>query len=76
MLTGVKNDREQQKIRRSVKTYSPPTPRTLRAAESFAKRAERAGRTLLLILVPVENHNNNNNKNPAQGRRLTPSLPI
>ena len=74
MLTGVKKDREQQKTRCSVKTYPPPTPRTLRAAESFAKRAEHAGRTLLLLLVPVENHNNNNNKNPAQGRRLTPSF--
>ena len=53
---------------------TPPTPRTLRAAESIAKHAELAGRVLLLLLVPAENHNNSNSKNLAQGRRLTPSF--
>ena len=63
-----------KKIGAASKLTPPPTPRTPRAAESIAERAEPAGRTLLLLLVPVENHNNNNNKNPAQGRRLTPSF--
>ena len=77
MLSGVKIDREQQKIWRSVKTYPPPTPRTLRAAESSAERAELAGRTLLLLLVPVENHNdNNNNNNNNKSSAVSETLPL
>ena len=54
MLSGVKNDREQQKFGAASKLTPPPTPRTPRAAESIAERAEHAGRTLLLLLIPLE----------------------